>query len=99
MCARINCKQTQKACCKLTEIGRIVVAGTRQPQVGHKRNELLDGALVDAVSAGDRVQPIEHLEQQRTWLMDGADDRAAFLGEPLQQRYAAGGRRTVQAAA
>lgn len=82
-----------------TEIGRIVVVGAGQVQVGQKRHQMLRGTLVDAVAVGHREQLVKHLEQQGAGLMYGADNGAAFLGETFQQRYAAGGGRAVQTAA
>lgn len=72
-----------------------MVARTGQSEVAHERHQLFDRSLVDAVSFGYRIELVEYLEQQGAGLMDGADDRATFLGESLQQRNATGGRRTV----
>lgn len=73
-----------------TEIGRIVVVGAGQIQVGQERHQMLRGTLVDAVAAGHREQLVKHLEQQGAGLVYGADNGAAFLRESFQQRDAAG---------
>lgn len=80
------------------ERGRVVVGRTLQTERAQERHQLLRGALVDALSVGQRVQVVEHLEQTSGRLVDRADDGPAALGQRLQQRDALEAGRAVQAA-
>lgn len=54
--------------------GWIMVAGTFQGQRAEEGHQLLGASLVNALSIGQRVQLIEHLEKTGGRLVDGADD-------------------------
>lgn len=82
-----------------TEIGGIMIVRTGQSERAEERHQMLGGSLVQALTAGHRVQLIEHFEQQRARLMDGAHDCATFEGQAFQQGDAAGGWWTVQTSA
>lgn len=69
-----------------------MVAGTRQTHVAHKGYQLFDGSLVYAISGRHRIQFVEHFKDQRTRLVNGANDRSTFLGKTFQQRYASSAR-------
>ena len=67
----------------LTEVSWIVVGWTVEIELREIGHECVNWSLVNAPSAGNRVQVIEFLEYQRTGLMNGADDRSTLAGEIL----------------
>lgn len=74
-----------------------MVRWTTEADFGEVRDETLDAAIVDASASGNGIQSVEHLEEESRGLVDGADDGAAFFGEPLEQRHALGAGGAVQA--
>ncbi len=82
-----------------TEVGRIVVAGTDEAHGGQEGHDGRRRSAVDAPALGQQVQSVELFKEARRRLMDGADHRAAALGQPFQQRDALHARRAVQPAA
>ena len=80
----------------LTEIGRIVIAGTVHVHLGQEGYNAKSETLIDALALGQQIEPIELLEQSSAGLMDGADDGPSSLCQLFQQRDALHARRTVQ---
>ena len=58
---------------------------TELPQVRHQRG---DRAVVETATLGDENQVIEHLQDLRARMVDGADDRSALVGQHPQQGHA-----------
>lgn len=73
-----------------------MITGTLESEGAEEGNELFSRTLVNALSFGQGVQMVEHLEQTGTGLMDGTNDCAATAAQGFQQRNTLETRTTVQ---
>jgi len=74
-----------------------VVTRTFQIQRGQEGHQLLGAALIHALTVGQCVQLVEHLEEPSGGLVDGADNSASTGGKHLQQMDALEAGGAVQA--
>lgn len=81
----------------LTIVSWVVVTRADELLVGQEGHQFAHRSLVHAVAIDDGVELVEHLEDEGTWLMDGADYRVALRRQFLQQSHAGAARGAVQA--
>ena len=82
-----------------TEVRRVVIRGALESDGSEEWDDVPRGALVSAETLRYHVDVVEHLEDARRGLVDGADDGPAVARQPLQHGHQLRRRGTVQAPA